>query len=124
MTWKDLEEGDLQPHKSDYRRADGALKTVEKRGKLGRDDVDHLGNHSRGTTIRDELLLNEDVSDHIDNLIGKRDEGGFIPTQQLNSAVDWKTKEDNEENPLARFIPESNGQLFPTEGQVRISVSS
>lgn len=117
-TWADLEDGPLQPHKSDFRRADESPRPIEKRGKLGRNDVDHLGNHSRHGTFRDELVLNEDVNEHIQSLYGKSDEGGYIPTQQLNSAIHWKTIEDNEENPLERFIHESDGQLFPTEGQV------
>jgi hypothetical protein len=123
VTWEDLEDGELKPFKSDYRKAD-APKVVEKRGKLGRHDVDHLGSHKRGQAIRTELFSNEDVSAHIDRLYGKRDEGGYIPTQQLNSSVQWKTKEESEDNPLEKFIPESNGQLFPTEGQVSVFASS
>lgn len=69
--------------------------------------------------FNDEKFLNEDVADHLYEIAGDEDETGFITIPQLNYNVPWKTLDEQENEPLKKFIRESDGQLFPFDGQVR-----
>lgn len=72
----------------------------------------------------DEIFVNEDIAQHIQDMAGDEDESAFITIPQLNYNVPWKTMEENEDQPLKKFIPQSNGQLYPFDGQVRIYLSA
>lgn len=69
--------------------------------------------------FNDEKFLNEDIADHLYDIAGDEDETGFITIPQLNYNVPWKTLAEQENQPLKKFIRESDGQLFPFDGQVR-----
>lgn len=71
----------------------------------------------------DELVdTNEDVFDHLKVLTGVEGMvGPFTMPEQLNYSIPWKTHDDVENNELSKFIPESSGELFGYDTQVKIS---
>jgi hypothetical protein len=69
--------------------------------------------------FEEDKFLNEDIAEHIQEMAGDEDEAGFITIPQLNYNVPWKTTEDQDDQPLKRFIRQSDGQMFPFDGQVR-----
>jgi hypothetical protein len=67
----------------------------------------------------DDKFLNEDIAEHLSEMAGDEDESGFITIPQLNYNVPWKTTDDQDDQPLKKFIRQSDGQMFPFDGQVR-----
>lgn len=111
ITWADIENDPIRPSKSDYDLGviPGEKDEIDENDPLDMEEMEYLN---------EEMFLNEDIGEHIDELLGGADEGAFITIPQLNYSIPWQTKEDSEYNELAKFIPESRGELFPNEGQV------
>ena len=68
--------------------------------------------------VEDRRFLNTDIATHIQSIAGDEDESGFITIPQLNYGIPWKTMDEQDNQPLKKFIPQSDGQMFPFDGQV------
>lgn len=66
----------------------------------------------------ENLFNSQDVAEHLDELLGKEDQGGFVTIPQLNYSIPWRTVEDVADNELAKFTAESSGDLFTQDAQV------
>ena len=68
----------------------------------------------------ENLFNSPDVAEHLDELLGKEDQGGFVTIPQLNYSIPWRTVEDVADNELTKFTAESSGDLFAQDAQVSI----
>ena len=66
------------------------------------------------------LFDSSDVREHLDEVLGMEDGGGFVTIPQLNYSIPWKTVQDVEENELAKFTSEHSGELFTSDTQVSV----
>lgn len=99
------------------------------------DDTDYIDSEDEDTSDEDddpdtmyselvedigEELENLDVDDGIDNLLGYEDDdySGFVTIPQLNYSIPWKGIEEDEDEDLDKFTPESSGELHPSSAQV------
>ena len=116
LTWDKLDKelgGNDAPNKSNYSTSSVQTgKSVEEIS-ANYDYVD------REDTTDDLLEENEDVFEHLKELTGVDGVSGpFTMPEQLNFSIPWKTQEDVDTNELAKFIPESSGELFAYDSQV------